>query len=144
MEQIVAATSWQLSNPAEMSSLGRYFKGQAPTANLVRDHIFAVVWDWHEAGNQLLLQTGEQLDIGRMERGGEASVYSTKGKVIFLEDDVPLTRLDDAFGENTRRTINRVFEKVARPLKRRVDRRLLPLMFWMDTARRIIERQEGR
>jgi hypothetical protein len=144
MEKIVAATAWQLSNPAEMSSLGRYFKGQAPTANLVRDHIFGVVWDWHEAGNQLVLHTGEQLDIGRMERGGEASVYSTRGRVIFLEDKVPLTRLDDAFGENTRRTINRVFEKVARPLKRRVDRRLLPLMFWMDTARRIIERQEGR
>lgn len=144
MEQIVAATAWQLSNPAGMSSLARYFRGQAPTANLVRDLICGTVWEWHAAGNLILMPTGEHLDIERMERLGEASVYSGAGKIIFLEDSVPLIRLDDAFGENTRRTINRVFEKAARPSKRRVDKRLLPLMFWMNAARRIIECGGGR
>lgn len=144
MEEIVAATRWQLGSPAEMSSLGAFYKGRAPTANLVRDLICAVVWDWHATGNRVLMPTGEQLDIERMERVGEASVYSTKGKIIVLEDGVPLTRLDDSFGENTRRTMNRVFEKVARPSNRRVDMRLLPLMFWKDAARKIIEAQNRR
>jgi len=138
MEHIIAATTWQLGNPTTMSALGCFFKGHAPTANLVRDRIFACVWDWHVAGNRMLMPTGEQLDVERMERVGEASVYSTKGKVIFLEKCVPLTRLDDAFRQNTRRTLNRVFEKTVQPTKRRVDKRLLPLMFWMDIARKLI------
>lgn len=144
MEQIVAATTWRLSNPAEMSVLGVYYKVRAPTANLVRDLICGTVWDWHTAGNLVLMPTGEVLDIERMERGGEASVYSKGGTIIFLEDGVPLTRLDDAFGENTRRTINRLFEKINRPSKRRVDRRLLPLMFWMDVVRKILEHPSQR
>lgn len=139
MEHIVAATTWQLSNPTAMSALGDFFKRQAPTANLVRDAICASVWDWYADGNQVLTPTGEELDIERMERVGEISVYSTKGKVIFLEQGVSLIRLDDAFRQNTRRTLNRVFEKIEQPIGRRVDRRLLPLMFWMDVTRKIID-----
>lgn len=141
MGEVVAATAWQLSDPAEMSALGSFFKGQAPTANLVRDAIFSTVWDWYVEGNFVLVPTGEQLDIDRMERVGETSVYSTKGRVILIENGVPLIRLDDAFGQNTRRTINRVFEKIDQPTKRRVDRRLLPLMFWMDVAKKIIHQK---
>ena len=88
-------------------------------------------------GNQILMPSGEQLDVDRMERLGEASVYSVKGEVILLEKSVRLTRLDDAFGQNTRRTLNRLFEKIGQPTKQRVDRRLLPLMFWMDVVRKI-------
>jgi len=144
MGEIVAATAWRLSNPAEMSSLGGFFKGQAPTANLVRDAIFSTVWDWYVEGNRVVIPTGEQVDIDRMERVGETSVYSTKGNVILIEEGVPLIRLDDAFGQNTRRTLNRVFEKIDQPNKRRVDRRLLPLMFWMDVARKIIDQKNIR
>jgi hypothetical protein len=102
------------------------------------------VWDWYVEGNRVVIPTGEQVDIDRMERVGETSVYSTKGKVILIEEGVPLIRLDDAFGQNTRRTLNRVFEKIDQPNKRRVDRRFLPLMFWMDVARKIIDQKNIR
>lgn len=137
MKQVTAATAWQLSKPETMSALACYFKGQAETANLVRDKMCASVWEWSMDGNQILMPSGEQLDVDRMERLGEASVYSVKGEVILLEKSVRLTRLDDAFGQNTRRTLNRLFEKIGQPTKQRVDRRLLPLMFWMDVVRKI-------
>ena len=137
MGEVVAAAAWQLSSPEKMSALAVYFKGQAPTANLVRDAIFVTVWEWHIDGNRVLLPTGDQLDIERMERVGETPVYSTSGKMILIEEGVPLVRLDDAFGQNTRRTLNRVFEKISQPSKRRVDRRLMPLMLWMDVAQKI-------
>ncbi|MEM8625383.1 MAG: hypothetical protein AAGG47_17925, partial [Pseudomonadota bacterium] len=83
----------------------------------------------------------ETLDIGRMEFRGEAGVYSTEGRgILLLQDErhpsrsIPLVRLDDAFRENPRRTLNRLFEKIANPASKSVDRRLLPLMFWLDVA----------
>jgi len=109
---------------------------------MVRDLVTAILWNWHASGGCIVTATGEVLDIERMERLGEAFVYSSEGNVIYLEPGIPLVRLDDAFRENTRRTLNRMKEKLRKPCTKRVDKRLLPLVFWLDVAKKIIEHEE--
>jgi len=45
-----------------------------------------------------------------------------------------LTRMDDVWGANSRRNMNRLFEKIEAPAQRAVDRRLWPMMFWLDVS----------
>ncbi|MCA8883380.1 MAG: hypothetical protein KDA50_06490 [Rhodobacteraceae bacterium] len=141
LSPIVAAHPACLRNPVLFQVFALFFFERTDSANMVRDLITASIWDWHADGGKIVTSRREELDIGRMETLGEAYVYSTKGKAIYLEPGIVLTRLDDSFGENTRRTLNRMKEKLKNPCTQRVDKRLLPLMFWMDVARKIIEFQ---
>lgn len=139
---IFAAHSACLRNPIIFTILTRFLFARAETANMVRDLVTAILWNWHASGGCIVTATGEVLDIERMERLGEAFVYSSEGNVIYLEPGIPLVRLDDAFRENTRRTLNRMKEKLRKPCTKRVDKRLLPLVFWLDVAKKIIEHEE--
>ena len=113
--QVTATHSACCRNPVLFQIFALLFFSRADTANMVRDLVTATIWIWHVDGGVIVTAKGEELDIERMERMGEAFVYSTKGKVIYLEPGVPLVRLDDSFGENTRRTLNRMKEKLKNP-----------------------------
>jgi len=116
------------------------------TANLVRNEISNLIYDWHADGGfiQTVGRNAARIDMARMEYTGERTAYSTEGKVILLQDDVDpcdtieLVPFEDSLGRNTRRTINRHFEKIEQPSKTSVDRRLICFRFWESVALSIL------
>jgi hypothetical protein len=130
----------QLRHPSSMIELAQYFKECEPSSTLIHASIEASIWDWHVAGNSISTAKHEELDIERMERDGELTVYSKQKATIYLQKPVPLVRLDEAFGCDPRRTLNRLFEKIEKPNTRATDAGLLPAIFWLDLARKIMKR----
>lgn len=139
---VFAAHSACLRNPVLFGIFTRFFFARAMTANAVRDRVLAEVWEWHIAGGEVATSQGVVLDIERMETLGETIVYSIDGEPIYLEKDVPLENIETAFKASTRRTINRMREKLHKPNRQRVDKRLLSTLFWMDVSKKLIERRE--
>ncbi|MGH1356535.1 MAG: hypothetical protein ACRBBS_15840 [Thalassovita sp.] len=119
----------------------------APTANLIRDEISNLIYDWHADGGfiETVGRNAARIDMARIERSGERTAYSTEGKVILLTDKadpynvIELVPFEESLGRNTRRTINRHFEKIDQPSKTSVDRRLVPFRFWESVALSILE-----
>jgi len=95
------------------------------------------------------------IDVKRMESLGEQHVYDTKGLRVYLfrdyqndictmskENSIALVRMDDAWGQNSRRTINRLYEKISQPGEKSIDRRLLSMMLWLDASSQILDAQK--
>lgn len=140
METIITASPVsRLRDPEHERLLAIIHKPTAPTANLVSQRVMSRILDWHATGNIIETHDHRVLNIKRMEFVGEQFVYDIGGKPIFLEKGVPLIRMDDCWGENSRRTINRHFEKIDRPSTQQVDKRRLPMMFWMDISMKAME-----
>lgn len=146
-KSVTAATPEKLRNPMEESRRASVIQSWAGTANLIRDCIQELIWDWHVEGGKIVTgsRQPQELCLERMETLGEAHVYDVDGQKISLhcanEAPLYLVRVDDCFRRNTRRTINRHFEKINNPSNRAVDRRLRSLMFWEDVAIKIAERR---
>jgi hypothetical protein len=150
-----------LSDPNHAVTLAAAHKPTAPTANLAiqramsRIDKFAlrnggsIFWSaeirWSE-GNRSR-GPRQKLDVKRMERAGEATVFDCEGNDIYLTRDfkdekaskpkgvsMKLIRIDDAWRAGSRRTMKRLYDKVDVPSLRAVDRRLLPMMFWLDAS----------
>jgi hypothetical protein len=117
----------------------QFFFQRAGSANGVRDLVLGANWEWCAAGNEIATSGGTVLDAERMETRGEEYVYSVDEKIIHLEADVPLENIENAFKSNSRRTINRMKSQKYNSRSRRVDKRLLSSVFWMNTAKKIIE-----
>lgn len=135
--RVYVAPTTKLRDPNHESELARFHRAGASSANMARNHMTFSILDHHEDGGIILTAKGAVLDLERMETLGEQFVYDTDGKTVHLEDDVPLIRLDDSFGANPRRTMNRFFQKADQPSSQCVDHRLLSMMFWADASRKI-------
>lgn len=160
----------KLRDPLHASFLAGVHKPTAPTANLMLQRAMSRVIEFSKQGSEIIhdgaetrLSCGRKikgpkqvLDIARMERFGEASLYDTKGQRVFLIRDfkdealeqpkgltLPLIRMDDAWRMNSRRTINRHYEKIEHPSQRAVDRRLLSMQFWLDASAQILNLNAG-
>lgn len=141
--EIIGSAMRKLRCPNEVSTNAAIIRKWADTANLVRDGISRAVTDWNDDGR--LIKSGKPylqiLDIERMERAGELIVYNKSGETVLInaqdEDPITLVNIDDCFRMNSRRTLNRLFEKIECPGTRAVDRRLRPLVFWIDIAIKI-------
>lgn len=140
---IFASRIEHLRDPWHEQALARFWKETAPTANTVCDQITFAVLDAYFDGTAILTARGDELDLDRMEQTEEPFVRRVDGKLITLLPGLKLKRLDEAFGENTRRTMNRLFEKIQAPGRQAVQGRMLPLMFWLDVARKIRLSQLG-
>lgn len=152
-------------DPAHAQLLAVAHKSTAPTANLMIQRTMDRIIEFHKKGGkvyhdgaEVLFRGGsrakgpmQELNVARMERAGEASVYDANGQRVFLALDfhsqlkknaamnsVPLVRMDDAWGANSRRTVNRFYEKIETPSERAVDRRLWSMMFWLDVSHQIM------
>lgn len=131
----------QLYCPREEASRAAKARLVGNTANQVRDEITNTIYDWHADGG-LIATVGRyaaEIDMTRLEYRGERTAYSMDNKVIILGDAIELVRVEDSFGSNTRRTLNRHFEKIGNPSSSCVDRRLIPGQFWEEVALRVIE-----
>lgn len=130
----------KLRCPKEEANRAAIIRDWAGTANLVRDTVVDEISNWHETGGMII--SGKPylqfLDISRMERTGESFVYDQGGEFVLVnlqgESPIALVNIDDSFGSNTRRTLNRLFEKIEAPNGRAVDRRLRSMAFWTDIA----------
>ena len=138
-----AASNEQLRDPREEVRRAAIVREWGCTANLIRDAIQRMIEEWYGLDGHIrtAMQRYDRLDIERMERSGEAWVYDVKGDLIMIhcrdEVPIPLLRIDDSFGEYSRRMINRHLEKIDAPSTRGVDRRLRSFMFWEDVAIKI-------
>lgn len=141
-QTIVAARIQRLRSPRHMSNCAAFAKPLAPTANLVRDDITGTILDWIFDGGLVVTAKGLQLDLLLMEETDDPFVRDINGTYVTLMKGVPLTRLDESWGENSRRTINRFFEKIEKPSKQAVDKRLLSMMFWVDLSWKIVEHRK--
>lgn len=154
----------KLSDPDHAVLLAEVHLPTAPTANLMIQRAMARIEDYHGEGGVICYAAGirwkdgrrgraplQQIDFERMERSGEAAVYDVDGLQIYLLRDfkdeaskkprflsVPLSPLGDCWRGNSRRTINRMYEKIETPSTRAADRRLWSTMFWLDVSRRIM------
>lgn len=136
----------RLRCPKHLIALARYFKDDRSTANAVRDRILSTVYEWHMDGGSVLTASGVELDVGRSEYSGEAYMYSTRGETVYLDRDcsVKLCRIDDVFGADTRRTLNRIFARSEGVGLYRVQYRQLSLIAWLDIARKILDLQSSK
>ncbi|WP_299500459.1 hypothetical protein [uncultured Roseobacter sp.] len=145
---VVAASVEELRCPREEAKRAAIIRTWAETANLVRDRILMEIWNWQQIGGRVIPSPASNtaVDLDRMESLGEMHVYDVDRAKISVachnENQILLVRSDDCFGENTRRTLNRHFEKIYDPSKRAVDRRLRSFMFWEDVAIKIKEKRE--
>ncbi|OUS37251.1 hypothetical protein A9Q94_06520 [Rhodobacterales bacterium 56_14_T64] len=140
METIITASPvFRLRDPEHERQMAIIHKSTAPTANLIIQRLMSDLFAWHVAGN--VFETHDQLEIDfqRMETLGEQFVYDIKGKAIFLMRDVPLVRMDDCWGKNSRRTMNRLLEKIDRPSHQLVAFCNLSRMFWLDVHALVLE-----
>ncbi|MEP3247779.1 MAG: hypothetical protein ABJN40_07365 [Sneathiella sp.] len=138
---VQAARIEQLRNPLYEADLAKFFVGKAETATLILDLATFVIFDHYADGGRVLMANGTMLDLDRMESTGERFVYDCDGNEIFLQKNCLLIRTEDCFGESPRRTMNRFLQKAIRSSKTTVDIRLLPMLFWLDIARKILMKQ---
>lgn len=124
-------------NPVHTSLLARFVFDQVGSANMVRDLALVTIWEWSAYGGEISLTPSGLLDLERMETNDEHFVFLKDGKPALLEPEVPLLRIDDCWGRNSRRTLNRLRKRIATPSAERTDQRLPPMLFWLDTYRKI-------
>lgn len=140
-KEVYVAPIAKLRDPNHESELARFHKIGGVSANMVCNRILFSILDNHQDGGIIGTAKEAILDIERMETRGEAFVYDTDGKLVHLEDGLPLGRSEDCFRASARRTMSRFLKKADTPSKQCVDRRLLPMMFWIDASRKIMERR---
>jgi len=157
----------KLSDPDHTVLLAEVHLPTAPTANLMIQRAMARIEDYHDEGGFICYASDvrwkdgrrgrgpwQQLDFERMERSGESAVYDVNGLQIYLLRDfkdeaskkprflsVPLSPLGDCWRGNSRRTINRMYERIETPSTRAVDRRLWSTKFWLDVSWQLVETQ---
>ncbi|GAA6207884.1 hypothetical protein NBRC116601_11770 [Cognatishimia sp. WU-CL00825] len=103
------------------------------------DAIQHIIQTWCDEGGDIATACGRVLDMERAEYTGEANVYDTDGKPLFLEPVVPLIRVEDCWGESPRRCINHLLAKLGQTSQRRVSGANLPRYFWVMVAMQIFD-----
>lgn len=155
---VIGARLEKLRNPQEEARLATWLKSLGSTANESRDAMTNLIWEWHESGGDIKARVPKErgkrpkcavkslkhytLDIARMELLGELTLYSIYNEPVLLDLETRLIRVEESFRSNTRRTLNRQFEKIDSLSRRRAVKSLWPLMFWEDVAFKIAHFQD--
>lgn len=147
MAHVHVADARVLQSRSEETRLAISHRDTAPSASLVLIELHTRIFEWNANGHSIGLDTSE-LDIDRMERSGEQSVYDIHGeKVVLLlcrdgklceGEQTTLLGLDRCWGANPSRTINRLFEKIGQPGARKITGEALSRMFWLAISDSII------
>ncbi|MBL1438173.1 MAG: hypothetical protein COB08_018470 [Rhodobacteraceae bacterium] len=141
-ELIYGPRAADLRKPSSEQKRIRFVLNLGDTDMMCCDAIQYLVQDWSDQGGSIATPCGRILDIERSEYTGEAVIYDTEDRQIFLELGIPLIRVDDCFGASPRRCINNMRAKFGQTSLRRVSAENLPRHFWVAVAMQIFDQQQ--
>ena len=136
--EVSGAPTSQLRDPYFESELACFFRAWELSAMRTLHSAISNILDHHANGGIIATAKGEVLDIERMETLGESKAYNTDGNAVLFVKDCSLSNLENSFTKCPRRAMNRFFEKASQPSVHCIEDRRLPMIFWLDIARKII------